>query len=66
MATQLAARNLEVVKVSDISDAVVKLQVIMCDVCRINKASQDVLVNGVIPGVTVLKRCCDGCARSIA
>lgn len=65
MATQFAG-NFEVVSVSDISDAVKKLQVIMCDICQINKASQDVLVNGFIEGVTVLKRCCDSCARSLA
>ena len=58
--------NFEVVGVSAISDAVKNLQVIMCDVCQINKASQDVLVNGVIKGVTVLKRCCDSCAGSLA
>lgn len=57
--------NLDVLKMSPISEQVKRLQVISCDMCGSQKASFDVYVRGVIKGVPALKRCCDSCASAL-
>jgi len=66
MATTFATDSFKVVRISPISDQIKRLQVISCDVCNVGRASFDVFVDGVISGVTVLKRCCDKCVSSFS
>lgn len=61
----LSTTNLDVLKVSPISEQVKRLQVISCDLCGSQKASFDVYVQGVVEGVPALKRCCDSCASAL-
>ena len=60
------ASSFKVLSSSPIPDAIAKLQIITCDICRTSKASRDVLVEGFIKGTAALKRCCDSCTKSLA
>lgn len=62
----LSTTNLDVLKVSPISEQVKRLQVISCDLCGSQKASFDVYVKGAVEGVPALKRCCDSCASALS
>lgn len=57
--------NFEVVAVTPISDEIRRLKVITCDLCSVRKASHDVIANGVINGMTVLRRCCEECLATL-
>lgn len=53
-----------VVSIAPISDSIKKLEVIMCDLCKIEGASHDIYVRG-IEEVAFLKRCCDHCVKML-
>ena len=58
--------KIQVVNVAPISDKIKNLHIISCDLCdAAGKASYDVFVDGIINGITVLKRCCDSCLKSL-
>lgn len=63
--SMLSTNNLDVLKMSPISEQVKRLQVISCDLCGSQKASFDVYVRGIVEGVPALKRCCDSCASAL-
>jgi hypothetical protein len=63
--TALAAGS-RVVSINPIPEQVMRLQIISCDICNVGRASYDVFVDGVINEITVLKRCCDKCAKSFS
>ena len=55
----------QIVSILPISDKIMNLDIISCDLCNVRKASFDVFINGVIKGIPALKRCCDICIKSI-
>jgi hypothetical protein len=56
----------ELLSLSPIPDRIKDLGVISCDLCGTEKASFDAFIKGMVAGVPVLKRCCDGCAKSLS
>jgi hypothetical protein len=55
------ATNVRVVRVQPLSDKIKNLQIISCDVCNREKASYDVFMDGIITGISFLKRYCESC-----
>lgn len=55
----------EVLSVNPISETIKSLGVIMCDICKQEKAAHDVFVEGP-EKVAFLKRCCDKCVKMVS
>ncbi|AFU59391.1 hypothetical protein Ngar_c24670 [Candidatus Nitrososphaera gargensis Ga9.2] len=66
MTTTFATDSFKVVNVSPISDQFKRLQVISCDISNVGRKSFNVLIDGIISEVTVLKRCCDKSVKSFS
>ena len=55
----------EVLSVNPISETIKSLGIIMCDICKKEKAAHDVFVEGP-EKVAFLKRCCDTCVKMVS
>ena len=58
--------NVRVVRVQPLSDKIKNLQIISCDICNGKKASYDVFIEGILIGITFLKRYCESCLKPLA
>lgn len=55
----------EVLSVNPISETIKALGVIMCDICKQEKAAHDVFIEGP-DKIAFLKRCCDACVKTVS
>lgn len=59
------AVNTHISKIQPLSEKIKNLQIISCDICNGRKASYDVFIEGIISGITFLKRYCESCVKTI-
>jgi hypothetical protein len=58
--------NVRVVRIQPLSDKIKNLQIISCDICNGRKASYDVFIEGIVGGITFLKRYCESCLKPLS